>query len=91
MSEWTDDPDLDEDDADQPLTGYVMGNPYAHLDDDLDDPPLEGDDVDDLIDLGAAEYFDDEPEKICGEYFRPATRRPVRLNRRRSIVDLPGL
>lgn len=55
------------------------------------DPDAESDedDIEALIELGAAELYDDEPLKIIGEYARPATRKPVRLNRRADVVDIP--
>lgn len=55
------------------------------------DADSDEDDIEVLVELGAAQFYDDEPIKILGEYNRPATRKPVRLNRRRTVVDLPPL
>lgn len=60
-------------------------------DPDLDDVEPDEDDYELLLDIGAAEFYDEAPPKISGEYGRPANRRPVRLDRHRDLVDLPDL
>jgi hypothetical protein len=62
-------------------------------DPDIDDIEPDEDDVDELYLIGATEFFDDydEPPKIVGEYSRPATRKPFRLDRRRDLDELPPL